>query len=943
MEKRMKRNFFASLALALVLGCSAIGFVGCGESTPDTPPSPPIEEDTTCTVTFETNGGSAVEAVTVEEGTTIDLADYTTQKSGSYFYGWAIDEALTTRADKHYTVVADATLYAQWAADEKYTLYFETNGGTTIAPVMYRPNDYLAAPAEPTKTNCTFGGWYADEALTKEFSFYTMPQMPAKDTTIYAKWNTMNAIVFQTNGGSEIEAVYGAVGDPVDVEEPTKTGYIFEGWYKDAACTTPYDVSMIPAGVVTVYAKWHEQIKNVTVKLHVNFEGLTSVTTISGNEGEALNDAAAIEAFTGSVNNALVASYLGDASDVNGTPIMKFSKWAYDANGNNRFGGEIPHVSELNLYAVWSRSAAYCEISFVENETVTSYFVKKNSIVSETVLDQHLAAARAQYEALGCSVEGFYTAGGNRYVAGDMIAMDMRLIPYVYSSDLAYEYATMKTAAGVDVNGYVLKGYQASKAAEYAAKDSLLLLVPQYYNDGTHGELPVIWIGESAFANFNVSEVTLPSSLMGIASKAFMNTKLTKIVLPESVHSLGDNVFSGSTQLADITISGTISYLGATIFKDTAYEAQMPEADGFIFFDAQRTIIYSYVGTAATVTTPSTARTIVSGAFQGNTTITKLTLGDGIRYVGDYAFENAAVENVTIGKFFATMGVGIFKNCTALHTVKFTSKYNLAAIGESMFEGCSALANINLSELESLKQINARAFFGCASLQSMQFTNNFLSIGESSFENCTSLVSVDFGVDGGSQFNEIGKRAFAGCTSLKRIILRGDLINNTIVTFKTEVFAGAGYMKNGVMAKTIIYVKDMSVDNWRGDEDEKIYSYVDIYQMRLPVAYRDMPIKPIDAYAPELTTVGTLTMEANNAVDLMAYLTAQNAFSVYDDASEIEDCIVSIEAVMAQSGQMIAATEGKYNLSAKGEYTVLLTAEDEFGNVTQAELTLIVA
>lgn len=939
----MKRNFIAGLALALTLACSALGAVGCKEPTPDVPPDPPIIEDTTCTVTFETNGGSAVEAVTVEAGTTIDLADYATQKAGSYFYGWATDAALTMRANKQYTVEADATLYAQWGAEEKYTLYFETNGGTAIAPVMYRPNAYLAAPAEPTKTNFTFGGWYADEALTKEFSFYAMPQMPVKDVTIYAKWNTMNALVFETNGGSEVDSIYGAVGDPVgEIEEPTKDGYIFEGWYKDAACTTPYDVSMIPSGVVTVYAKWHEQMKNVTVRLHVNFGGLTSMATISGNEGEALNDAAKIAEFAASVNGTLTASYLGQASDVQNAPIMKFSQWAYDESGNDRFGGEIPHVSEMDLYAVWSRTAAYCELSFVEGNVETSYFVKKNTVVSETVLEQHLAAAKATYEAIGCSVDGFYTAGGNRYVAGDTVVMDMRLLPYVYTADLAYEYTTKKTAAGVDVEGYVLKGYEAAKAADYAAKDNLLLLIPQYYNDGVNGEKPIIWIGDNAFKDFNVSEVTLPSSLMGIGAKAFMNTKLQSIVLPAAVHSLGDNAFSGSEGLANVTIGGTISYLGATIFKDTAYEAQMPEADGFIFFDTQRTIIYSYVGTATTVTTPSSARSIVSGAFQGNTTITKLTLNDGVRYVGDYAFAGTALENVTIGKFFASMGVGVFQGCAALHTVKFVSKYNLSMIGESMFEGCASLATINLAELESLKQISARAFYGCASLKSMQFTNNFVSTGESSFENCTSLVSVDFGKDGDSKFNLIGKRSFAGCTSLKRIILRGDLINNTIVTFQAEVFDGAGYMKNGTMAQTIIYVKDMSVDNWRDDGEETVYSYVDIYQMRLPVAYRNMPIKPIDAVAPNVSTVASVTIAAGNAVDVLASLKEQNAFTITDDESLAEDCVVSIEAVVAQNNQVLTATDGKYDLSA-GQYVVYLAVEDEFGNVTTTQVYIVVA
>ena len=934
-----KKSLIAGVASVLML-CVAFGVAGCKSGGGgDSSESSSAEQEMFYTVSFETNGGSAVNSVTVKAGETITLGDYIPEKAGFYFYGWSLDEAFTARANNLFVVEENVTLYAEWGAEEKYLLSFETNGGSAIEPVLYYPNAYLAAPEAPTKANYVFAGWYKDAELTKEFSFNAAPQMPSKAMTIYAKWESMNAIVFNTNGGNVIEPIYGAVGDPVDIENPTKDGYIFDGWYADKQCTTPYEVTMVPSGIVTVYAKWHAQAKNVQVTLHVNYNGLDLTQTLTGDEGDEMDVSAAVAQFTSAINVTLVSSYLGDASDLDSKPIYNLGAWAYDVKGSNRFAGGIPAAS-TDLYAVWTRSSAYCKVAFVdENSTETSYYVKKDTVISSSVLDTHMQAAKNTYEALGCKVDGFYTAGGNRYVAGDAVAMDMRLTPYVYSADLSYEYMTVINSSGAETKGYALKGYAANKAAEYQAKNELMLLIPEYYNDGAHGQQPVIWIADNAFNGFNVSSVTMPASVVGIGENAFKNSALTEVTIPSKVYYLGNNVFSGSSALATVNFDGQVSQLGATVFSGTAYEQTMPRdtSGAFIFFDNRYEIIYSYIGTAATVETPSTARTIGGGAFKNNTTVKTLKIGDSIRYVSDYAFENSAVEKVTIGKFFASMGKGIFKNCANLTSVEFTSQYNLSSIGESMFEGCVSLKDINISQIVSLKEFKARAFFGCSSLEKVQVTNNFLQVGESAFEGCTSLISAEFGTDDNAQFNLLGARAFAGCTALQRVILRGALINNQIVTFKAGIFASTG---TGSVAP-ILYVKDTMVDNWRDDDDYEAYTYVQIYQMRLPQEYRNMDIRAIDAKAPDLTLT-PVQMTASGAVDLLAYLMDNGALAYADDTSAAEDCVVSILSVTHESGAAVQANNGKYDMSRKGAYLIVVMVEDEFGNVSEGQITLTV-
>ena len=68
---------------------------------------------------------------------------------------------------------------------EKVDVTFNTDGGSSVAKQEVYVGDKATKPADPTKEEATFGGWFADADKTVEFDFNT-PIMQA--TTIYAKW-----------------------------------------------------------------------------------------------------------------------------------------------------------------------------------------------------------------------------------------------------------------------------------------------------------------------------------------------------------------------------------------------------------------------------------------------------------------------------------------------------------------------------------------------------------------------------------------------------------------------------------------------------------------------------------------------------------------------------------------------------------------------------------
>lgn len=121
------------------------------------------------TITFDTDGGSAIEPITQDYGTQITApADPT--REGYTFIGW--DKAIPATMP-----AGDMTITAQWRINQ-YTITFDSNGGSEIAPITQDYGTAITAPANPTREGYTFIGW--DKAIPAT--------MPAENITLKAKW-----------------------------------------------------------------------------------------------------------------------------------------------------------------------------------------------------------------------------------------------------------------------------------------------------------------------------------------------------------------------------------------------------------------------------------------------------------------------------------------------------------------------------------------------------------------------------------------------------------------------------------------------------------------------------------------------------------------------------------------------------------------------------------
>nr|WIF89110.1 InlB B-repeat-containing protein [Acholeplasma laidlawii] len=203
------------------------------------------------TITFNTNGGSTVESITQDYGTTVIQPNDPTRE-GYTFGGWFSDSGLAAAYTFSSMPAQNITLYAKW----QNTITFNTNGGSLVEPITQDTLTTVAEPTDPSKEGYTFGGWYSDSSLTNAYTFITMP---SQNITLYAKWNINSYdITFIENQGTVVNDIidqeYGTI---ITYPTTSRSGYTFSGWYIDnGTFAQEFTSTTIISLDITLYAKW---------------------------------------------------------------------------------------------------------------------------------------------------------------------------------------------------------------------------------------------------------------------------------------------------------------------------------------------------------------------------------------------------------------------------------------------------------------------------------------------------------------------------------------------------------------------------------------------------------------------------------------------------------------------------------------------------------------
>ena len=303
-------------------------------------------------------------------------------------------------------------------------------------------------------------------------------------------------------------------------------------------------------------------------------------------------------------------------------------------------------------------------------------------------------------------------------------------------------------------------------------------------------------------------EVTgITYTVTSVPANAFIGcTELTSIIVPNTVTNIGNGAFSGCSSL----VSMTLPYVGYKYYS-SGYYCYVPF--GYIFGEgAVQQIEYCFSGNGngggyakmyyPKYAIPSTLKyvTVIGGsiykyAFSGCNNLISVTIGDGVTFIDEYAFNND-VNNVIYsgnlegipwgaltgngiidgdfiysdeGKTLLSVYIGDSSDVTipsSVNTIEFRAfqnKTNLTAInipksvtsiGDYAFFGCNNMTYVNIPN--SVTSIGDYAFYGCSNMSYVNIPNSVTSIGRSAFGDCANLKSVTIP----KSVNYIGENAF---------------------------------------------------------------------------------------------------------------------------------------------------------------------------------------
>jgi uncharacterized repeat protein (TIGR02543 family) len=302
------------------------------------------------TITFESNGGTAVTAVSQAYQTMI--AQPTNPVKENYqFTGWYTDAACTHLVTWPYSMpLLGGTLYAGWYI-APVTLTFNSNNGTAISPVTATPGTSVQKPTDPTRSRFRFDGWYYDISFTQPVTWPL--SMPFTATTIYAKWTFIQyTITFDSTGGTTVSPITSQPNTAVyPPNDPARTGYTFGGWYYDnSTFANPAQWPIIMGSVgFTLYAKWVPN--SITITFDSN--GGTAVDPLTADAGSSISAPNAPRKF----------GYL-------------FTGWTLDGNP---YGFSVMPTQDTTLVASWTASARAAWVSLATYKTVSGQLVPATS------------------------------------------------------------------------------------------------------------------------------------------------------------------------------------------------------------------------------------------------------------------------------------------------------------------------------------------------------------------------------------------------------------------------------------------------------------------------------------------------------------------------------------------------------------------------------------
>jgi uncharacterized repeat protein (TIGR02543 family) len=695
------------------------------------------------TITFDTNEGSLITAITQDYETVVNAPSPT--KEGYTFNGWYSDSEFKTAYSFTTMPAEDMTVYAKWDINS-YTLQFLDSDGTVLRTQDYEFNMDLSSVTPPTATKegYTFDRW--DHEIPNN--------MPAEDVTISAFWiPNLQTISFEVNNGTlVVDIVQFYDSELIKPENPTREGYTFDGWYSDNTLSSAYELPEKMPLSIKLYAKW--SVNQYAITLDIGGEYLDDKQVSYGEVITSLPiPKKDYSLFLGWQFNEEILSFPFVFSET--TDIVLTAKWIeisevflYETINNEI--KIISYIGDLSVLTV---------PNYIENLPVTTIghsAFEANDIL--TYLELGTFIEKIEYDAFRdmSSLIEIKIPNSTQEIGTNILRGANKLETITLSSELDKE----------------LKYFFGNN--DYFVPSSLNKII---YATGAES------INKNLL-NGNLHEVViqLASDWLEIESYQFSDTNITEIILPSNLMSIGNFAFSGSI-IANISIPKTVKSIGIYAFANTDFLAEVSFETGSQLTSIQSNMFLN-ASSLSSIVIPSSVTTIDRDAFKNAIKLTSVVFEEDsqLNLIRANAFEGSSLISISLPNKLKEIGYKAFYN-TPLSEIFFETESSLEIIDSYAFSNTklssvlipastlnirehsfsnTSLVTINFEEGSKLEVIGDYAFYETI-IQGITIPSSTRVIGYRSFYNIRTLITVNF--ESESILKEIGEEAFRGISS----------------------------------------------------------------------------------------------------------------------------------------------------------------------------------
>ncbi len=628
------------------------------------------------------------------------------------------------------------------------TVTFDTQGGSEIEPIIVDIGETIKLPENPIKDGYTFDGWYLDESwIIISDNTVTV----SRNIILHAKWvdngdnNDDNptpnpqilTVSFDTHGGSEVEPITVGEGGTISLPiNPTKEGFIFDGWYLDATCRIAFDETVAISGNITLYSKWIEdtpELNEYIVIFIVDDNEYQRVTVTEGN---------------------CVVIPTSPTKTCN-----KFMGWFLDKSGTNVFNEITLIASDITLYAKWNENHNY--------------------VVDESILPN-------------CEKDGL-TAGAHCGVC-NKILIEQEIVPRTHNyGDWVDEIPSDCTNNGVRGCYECLNCHKKFDEKYNELTDLSLEIDPQTHNYGNWiEEIPANCTSMGVKGHYECSNC---HKCFGRDDNELLDLS---VEINASVHNYGEWIEETPSNCTNNGIMAHYECLDCNKYFDENHRlitdriiqaGHKYDNSGVCvncgFFETGLDFVLNDNGDSWSVAG--------IGTFNGSELKIPASNYDAkpVTAIRSRAFENCInIESVRIPKSIETIGLTAFSYCNNLKEVSFAHNSQLTSLGDNAFAHCTRLGEFIIPE--SVIYIGIGAFLGCNRLNNVLIPEGVETIDEWAFSFCYNLTNITIP----KSVVSINDSAFLYCYKLVEIynrsslnIIAGAYDNGRVGTYAKNVYS----------------------------------------------------------------------------------------------------------------------------------------------------------